>query len=659
MRSFTAICCLILFTITAAPADAPRTWQVDPPAMRLALDAVWRRIERRDRDLTARGLMLFATEGAAARYRPDRLDTALGLVRELQDRDSKSATFGNLRWYLRETTVRDRNAVEFVVQTATVLIRDHTTGLSSSGKKLLDQILRDAAEGMRRHRVGEGYTNIYLMKAANCLLLGEYLGDEKLADDGRTMLRRWFAFTADNGVPEYNSPTYTGVDLDCLALAARFARRAEDRRIAEQGLRLFWTEAAAHWFAPCERLGGSHSRDYDYLTGRGAFDAHAWLAGWLSRRPPSGEGLGNTPAVTTVTARTWRPADEWIRPLQREVPRMIHQRWGKESWQRAAHHVGRRFSVGSAGAAKAFDDKVLTVNLGGPTTPMVNYVMDCRDDPYGKRREVGKDGHAKALHLIPFVASAQDGAEVLFLASDDPVQPKHRRPVDKLAGLWSHLVLPTEVTVCDASGNALAAGALPPGAPIFLRRGDVTIGIQYLATRTCAGDKARVQLVDDGKRWLARRLTVTHGEGEAVAGRGTVALWLRAAEGLDDAGFARFARTFAAARPQVAERDGRFTLRVDGLNGPLRLDVDPARRRYHAVEAPNPPPAGFLLRVNDREVWRPVIAAALSGTDAKVPKRINQNRQLFLTVLPDCAWISSASRAAAGVSRRCRGSTSP
>lgn len=601
-------------TIAATAAEPPRVWTVDPAGMTRALDGVWRRIERRDRDLSARGLMLFATEAAAARGRPERLDTALALVRELQDRDPKSPTFGNLRWYLRESTVRDRNAVEFVVQTAVVLARDHSAGLTPTGKKLLDEFLHDAAEGMRRHRVGEGYTNIYLMKASNCLLLGEQLGDAALADEGRTMLRRWFAFTGANGVPEYNSPTYTGVDLDCLTGVARFARRAEDRRLGELGLRLFWTEAAAHWFAPCERLGGAHSRDYDYLTGRGSFDAHAWLAGWLNRRPPSAEGFGSTPAVTTVTARTWRPAAEWTQALQREVPRMIHQRWGKEPWQRAAHYVGRRFSLGSAGAAKGFDDKVCTLQLaGGIDTPMVNYVMDGRDDPYGKRREIGKDGHAKALHLIPFVASVQDGAEVLVLASDEPAQPKHRRPVEKLAGLWSHLVLPLDATLCDARGNALAAGALPANEAVFLRLGDVAVGIRYLVARTCAGSAARLQLVEDGKQYAARRLTVTHAEGEPAAGRGTVAFWVRAAEGLDPAGFARFARAFAAVEPEVAERDGRIRLGVAGLHGPLRLDIDLVRRRYHGVSAPNQPPAGFLLRVNDREVWQPLIAEALKG----------------------------------------------
>ena len=36
--------------------------------------------------------------------------------------------------------------------------------------------------------------------------------------------------------------------------------------------RLFWTEVAVNWFDPAKRMGGSHSRNYDYLHGLGATD---------------------------------------------------------------------------------------------------------------------------------------------------------------------------------------------------------------------------------------------------------------------------------------------------------------------------------------------------------------------------------------------------
>lgn len=601
-----------LFCLPAAGQE-PRSWTLPPAEATKAFETAWRRVERREPELTARNLILLATEAAAARWRPERLDVALTLLRELQDTKTDSPTFGNLRWYLRESMVRDRNAVEFVVQTAVVLAAEHTAGLTPRGRETLATILRDAAIGIRRHRVGEDYTNIFLMKTANCVLLGEHLGDAELAAEGRSMLRRWLTYTLTHGVPEHNSPTYTGVDLDCLALLARRASRPEDRRLAEAGLRLIWTEAAAHWFAPCQRLGGAHSRDYDYLTGRGSFDAQAWVAGWLPRRP-AGEGVGGRPAPVAMTARSWRPADDWVRPLLATAPAMVHQRWGKEPWQRSAHYRGRRFSLGSSGASRAFDDKVFTLNLAGDAdTPMGCFVLDGRDDAYGKRREIGKDGHAKALHLIPFVASVQDGAEVLLLASDDPTMPKHRRPVERLAGLWSHLVLPTASRLCDARGATLSAGELPPAAPLFLRLGDVAVGIRFLHRRGSDGREAGLRLVRDGDRWAAQRLTVTHAGGEKIPGRGTVAFWVRGVEGIDDAGFARFAASFAAAAATASDTAGRIRLRVTGVNGPLQLDVEPARQLYHRASAPNAPPADFLLTVNGRERWRPILDEALRG----------------------------------------------
>ena len=69
------------------------------------------------------------------------------------------------------------------------------------------------------------------------------------------------------------------------ALLARFAGRADARAKAEKAIQHVWTDLAANWWAPGDRMGGTNARTYDYLFGKGYTEAHTWTAGWLRVRP--------------------------------------------------------------------------------------------------------------------------------------------------------------------------------------------------------------------------------------------------------------------------------------------------------------------------------------------------------------------------------------
>ena len=73
--------------------------------------------------------------------------------------------------------------------------------------------------------------------------------------------------------------------------------------------------------------------------------------------------------------------------------------------------------------------------------------MDGRGDPYGARRTANAAGHAKALHLTPFVATVQRGAELVQLLADEPFGPKSRYKPGELACFLTHLAIPAEAEV--------------------------------------------------------------------------------------------------------------------------------------------------------------------------------------------------------------------
>jgi len=565
------------------------------------LERRWAKIEKVPPNLSARGLFGFALEAAAARWHPERIARALELAEQMQDRDPASRTFGNFRWYWRAERPEDRNAVEFSMQQGILLWMLYRDALDAEGAERLERLIRFSVEGIRRHRVRESYTNIFLMKTWNCIAIGEATGRPGLADEGYAMLDRWLLHAWDCGVHEYVSPTYYGTDLDSLGLIARFARRRAGRRAAEAALRLFWTDIAANWFEPGLRLGGAHSRDYDYLTGHGYLDWHLRLAGWIPTEPTF------RPSTFMELCR-WQPPRRLKRRVAGLAPRMVHQRWGAQPWQRAAHYVGRRFSIG-CGTIYEPTGKQLVVNLpGGPGTPVVNFLMDARGDAYGKKREPTGGGHSKALHVVPFQMSVQRGADALVLSSADPAAAAFKRWAPQPRCLLSHVVLPSEAEVWVGEERVAVEPndqvPVPDGTAVFVRVEDVAAGLRFVLGTTPAGRPAPVVLVNDGGKYRAMRLTCVHAAGPPKS-RATVAVWARAAEGLDDAAFAAFRRGFAGAQ---AKADGDVVdVSVPATGGRLRLAADVAKGQRLACEGWEPGTKGALLMVNGRDLGREIL----------------------------------------------------
>ena len=554
-----------------------------------ALDKDWRGIAARGPRLSARGVVGYVLEGVAAGQPAERLEAALALAGEMQDRDPASPTYGNLRWYFADPRPDDLNAVQFCLQQATLIWLLHRDRLTPPARAELRRLLEFGREGVRRHRVRISYTNIQLMKCWNLLAVSACLEDPAAAAEGQSALAAWWGYTQTNGITEYLSPTYYGVDLDSLALIGRHAPDAGSRAIARAAMALLWTDIAANWFEPGQRLGGAHGRDYDYLTGHGYLDGHLRDAGWRSGPPPTGE-----------FARLIRspPPPDLRETFRARAPRTVLRRWGEQPEQSAVHFVGRTFSIGSAGAGYGPEDKVLAVNFpGGPDTVVGNFVMDGRGDAYGASKEVTGGGHMKAHHLRAFVAGAQRGPEALLLAADDAAVMKSGSVTSATRCLLAHFVFPlcADVWLGDQLVKPPAATRpveVPPGETVCLRVGGMALALRFVVARAAAGGPAPVRWYNDGRAQRAGRLTAVLADG-APTGPGCVVVWARGAEGLDDAGFAAF-RSAARAETAVVQVNGAT---VDVATCGMRLRADVAKKKRLLCEGGETTAGGSPLQI--------------------------------------------------------------
>ncbi len=600
-----AVFCVLATAITAKGVRAE-----EPEALTRILDRHWRSIESHSPKVGVRECVSLSLDSAAENWHPERIGPALAMALEMRDVDSTSRFYGNYRWRMDDPRVFDPNAVEFITSQAVLLRKHFADHLTPEARALLDQLLEHSILGIERHQVPITYTNIYLIKTWNLVALGETLQRPALTDTGYQMLDDWIAHTRANGITEYLSPTYYGVDLDALGLLARDAQRADGRAKATAALRYLWADIAANWYEPGRRLGGAHSRDYDYLTGRGELDVHLSLAGWLD-----GTKL---PTRTLARYSHWQPTEEF-RKLALDLPRVVSQRWGSDDRHRADQYVGRKFSIGSAGASYASMDKPLVVNLpGGPAMPQVSFFMDARGDAYGKTRVVSGGTHQKSLHLVPLIASAQRDAEVLMLAADDPKTRKAAKLGDSATCLLSHIVLPAKCELWDVEPIAAKADqerSWPGDLPLFLRCDDVVVGIRVVLALDTLGIDAPMQLVDDGLDDTldgdVRRLTCVHAEnlieGTPTAdGTGVVAVWMRAAEGLDEARFAEFRKAFAEAIVSRDVKDSTYRVTVQGDKGEMSVALDMSTHEALPSRGGNPMPRGPLV-VNGRDVGEKVL----------------------------------------------------
>ncbi len=573
-------------------------------------ESVWRRAQGPDDRLSSRQICTYMVALCEAGLHLDRLPKLIDIVSRMQDRDPDSRLYGNFRWYWSEDRIRDRNAVDFCMRGAALVWQRHRDKLPEPARKKLREMLEYGIEGCLRHRVPTHYTNIALMNALDLILLGEGLDRPDVADEGYTRLDRFCLYTWRWGIHEYCSPTYYGVDIECLLLIEAFCQRERGRRQARALLDLFWTDLALNWYPGIDRLGGACSRDYRYLTGTGYLDVPMWFAGWLS-----GDIPGGTVAAFHAQGR-YTPSVRLRELNTTRFPRLVHQRWGPERAQFRTYYLCQDVGVSTSRANYGWMDLPLTVDLPGERSdPRCYFIPDGRQDPYGKKK-IPAGAHSKAHHLRPFWTATQRGPDALGLAV--------YRQYDLLPGmttLESHVVMRRDVDgiwvgdrKVDLSGKEPKVIDVKPGQAVVLREGTAGVGVRVVWSRDVEGRQAPSQLVYDGNRFGAIRLTVTHhvlGSPDEVrkqigeARQPGAALWVRIGSKLaDDTAFKAWRDVFASSLPVARADDESVRIEVPGGKGKLVLG---AGVPYAYPSLMTPMPVDVVLALDGEDIGREIL----------------------------------------------------
>lgn len=608
----TFISLLILTCVAAAqePAPVPRE-RILPDLVRRA-DDTCRKLSRPKPVYGCRELFTSMLAYAEARTNLTRVAELLTLAEGMQNRDPAHRAYGNFRWYSRDAEVQDYNAVDFCMQHGALLWRFHRDALDPATRERLLALLTLGLQGLVNHQPRTTYTNIALLNASDLILLGEALGDAKAVAEGERRLTLFIKTLWEEGVHEYDSPTYTGVDVESLALVESLAGKAEARDLARTLLAVFWRDIALNWFAPGQRLAGTHSRTYDYVYGFGELDQALTASGWLPA-PPKHTFTSFTP----LYAR-WQPPAELWQLCTTRYPRLVEQTWGAEPFRSRTHYVCRDVTLGTSW--KAYSGRMdISLSADFPGTraerlPRLSFIPDGRHDPYGKKTVFDGKAHSKAFHLSPWWAGVQDRADALGVAVYRDADFK-----DATGTLESHLLFRKRLDslwINDArvalDDKRPSTNAVPQGAAVFLRQGTAAIAIRVPWARGQEGLTSPAAIVDDGNPYGAARLTVTHAwldpSNHTSRAQAGAAFWLRAGSGLtNDEAFAAFRKAFVASASEVAVTPDSLRVQVSGLARPLSVC---AQAPFDCDPVTSPAPPRTVLGLDGRDIGRAILEAS-------------------------------------------------
>lgn len=417
---------------------------------------VWDRITnpRLHDGLRSRDIFTYALVLCELRKDLWRVGRLLRWARRMQIRDRRRRDFGNFHWQYgdrRRRSVKDKNAVEFCIRGAILIWIRHHKHLTSGQCRLLKRIIMDSLPTMRRQRVPVKHSNIALMNAMNLILVGEVFREGRAAQVGYTRLQDICVYTWEWGMHEYCSPTYSAIQLYCLALIGKYTADPETEAVADGLLEVVWEIVRCNWISSQTRLGGAQARQEElYVEGDGTIEEVMWALGYLEPHPGSSTSEAPYPPNMTavyIALAFWSPKGDDVSPVTLERYR---QSWGPDRMDVR--------SYGSAGASVSlsvsesqFDypdnqDIPLTVDFHQPYWPtkelkhplsLVSSVARNRARCFFVPSERLEPYSIRYRHLVPLSWSAvQDGLDALAIALYHPF----RRDI-----LDSNVILPSNL----------------------------------------------------------------------------------------------------------------------------------------------------------------------------------------------------------------------
>ncbi len=446
---------------------------------------------------------------------PARAEKLLRHAFGLQVMDPASPAYGTVPWQEGHPEIKDPNAIEFTMQPVGVILLRHGGELSGAFKQEAEPHIRAAIAAIRRHRVPASYSNIYLMKLVNLLLLGQAIGDAAAVAEGKSNFETWLTATRANGVREYDSPTYTPIQVACLTLAHNLTSDSALKAKLKAALDFYWADLAANYFTGRQTMTGPSSRDYSFLFSDSNVDYAYYLAG-LRPTPPADTFLCDMVRTWTAARMNgYRPPPD-ILALADSPERTVRSKFGPTPGQDRYVWLTPDFTIGSASAYYGPQDKRICAELASKKKlPLISFVVDALDAPFGLVRSTDRGGHSKPHHLPHLLATVQEEGFLLALIDLSPAIK-----YGEFTNLASNVLLPVRADQLVLNTNrvdaaqpfVLAAGA---DAVVGLREGKAAVAARLFAADGCAGQAPSWKLEFDGNEQGAGRLTVCHYRGPA------------------------------------------------------------------------------------------------------------------------------------------------
>lgn len=585
---------------TALPAaKGEEGWYIDP-----YLDNLWVEVRANEPGLDIWDICQFLLEASELNWDQKYLNVALTNLTQAQIRTEGHINFGQITRYIgddTETASFDKNNVEFLIELLSLERMLYYDRLNEENRALLDDLIDYAVYAILDDpNIAVTYTNIYLMRTWNLIALGETLPDDRtwgrsmnatpdeLAQLGYDLFRDWMAEIRQNGIHEHNSPTYSGVQAECLGYLARYTKNEEIRHEANVALEYFSAMLFANYFTPAMMLGGVQSRCYYQGSSNGKIDnlMGGLVKGW-------GTYFYNRLAI-------WNPTDQ-ARRINATYPRLVCYKWGKDPDMNAVGYYKPKYNISSVGRPYTgnANEKTMTIFLSSPSRKnLVNiaHYFDGRQDPYGK----SKVGNGLSRHLQKYaLGRAQRNNEFVALVSGDGSER------DDTEKLQSHIILPSNYIDQVWLGrekveNWLAIGNRALSAndnyTFFLRFEDVVVSIRYLYTQDINGKTAtpRLYIDSDGSQVFsignAMRLTTDLSSGRVPKwDRGTVVMWWRADDGIQtDQQFETLREQIIQAPATVSDDGSRISVRVTSPDGELGFSGNLVRKIFPQAVQANP-----------------------------------------------------------------------
>ncbi len=236
------------------------------------------------------------------------------------------------------------------------------------------------------------HTNYHLMFVADLLISSEISGNGIGEGFAKIAFDAFVEWTLENGITEFNSPTYLAVDLQALYSIERYSTDETMRKVAQNWIDFILTDAMIHFVGKQNWMCGANSRSYNVIAGTGGtvLELVRLIRGGLTK-----DMIGSVGDISTCYFDYTFPS--WMDDLMSRIDRefLFQSRWSDDPWAIRKTYFDQSFTVGSTGRSYGAQDRTVVIDLSRKTQSSCQLVpvISVNDNPSRLPSLGGGSGH--------------------------------------------------------------------------------------------------------------------------------------------------------------------------------------------------------------------------------------------------------------------------